>query len=123
MWDVGAGTVAADQEMCEVGAGTAAAAVSEVGAGTAAAAAVSEVGAGTAAAVLEVGAGTAAAADRKEVWGDIAVAEGLKMDIAEAEELKGGPDIPVAEGEGGGARTLADEDVGLGTAGIGAAEG
>ena len=109
-----------------MGAGTAAAAaVSEVGAGTAATAAVSEVGAGTAAAaaVSEVETGTAAAADRKEVWGDIAVAEGLEMDIAEAEEPRGGPDIPVAEGAGGGGGTLADEDVGLGTAGIAAAEG
>ena len=98
--------------MLEVGAGTAAAAVSEVGAGTAAAAAVSE-----------VETGTAAAADRKEVWGDIAVGEGLEMGNAEAEGQRGGPDIPVAEGEGGGGGTLVNEDVGLGTAGIAAAEG
>ena len=99
---------------------TAAAAVSEEGAGTVAAA-VSEVGTGSvAAAVSEEGAGTA---DRQEVWGGIAVGECLKVGIAETEGPRGGADIPLPEGIGGGAGTLADVDVGLVTAGTAVAEG
>ena len=126
----GAGTVAA--AVSEEGAGTVAAAVSEEGAGTVAAA-VSEVGAGSVAvAVSEVGTGSVAAAvseeragtaDRQEVWGGIAVGECLKVGIAETEGPRSGADIPLPEGIGGGAGTLAGEDVGLVTAGTAVAEG
>ena len=103
----GAGTVAA--AVSEEGAGTVAAAVSEVGAGSVAVA-VSEVGTGSAAAAVSERAGTA---DRQEVWGGIAETEGPRS----------GADIPLPEGIGGGAGTLAGEDVGLVTAGTAVAEG
>ena len=113
----GAGTVAA--AVSEEGAGTVAAAVSEVGAGSVAVA-VSEVGTGSAAAAVSERAGTA---DRQEVWGGIAVGECLKVGIAETEGPRSGADIPLPEWIGGGAGTLADEDVGLVTAGTAVAEG
>ena len=81
----------------------------------------SEEGAGSvAAAVSEEGAGTA---DRQEVWGGIVGGECLKVGIAETEGPRGGADIPVPEGAGGGTDTLAGEDVGLVTAGTAVAEG